>query len=365
MTATDKERSTASDSVVSHTDPADWDELVARLGGQPFQAWAWGELKARFGWEPFRLSAADGSSAAQLLIRRYRGLAVAYVPRGPVVPIGGSVDPRLIEAIVRLARSRRAAFVRLEPDVLEDDLRSADLDAVLKAAGFRTSERTLQPRSTIRLDISRNSDELLAGLSKGHRADLRRAERDGVTVRVGTSEADVDTLHQMLVATQQRKSFGFHSAGYFRALWQLYTDAARLFIAELDGEPIAASLVLAWGEHGIYLAAGSTATGLEHRAAHLLQWHALNWAKERGARTWDLWGIADARGQLEIAAAHGSDRGSSEMTRLEAAAKRDPLDGVYRFKKGWGGDVVRSVPAYDRVFIRPAYWLWQMRRGEA
>ncbi|MEP7158131.1 MAG: hypothetical protein ABI797_01770, partial [Chloroflexota bacterium] len=134
MTATDKEHSPASDSVVSHTDPTDWDEMVARLGGQPFQAWAWGELKARFGWEPFRLSAADGSSAAQLLIRRYRGLAVAYVPRGPVVPIGGSVDPRLIETIVSLARSRRAAFVRFEPGVLESDPRAADLATTLRAA---------------------------------------------------------------------------------------------------------------------------------------------------------------------------------------------------------------------------------------
>ena len=44
---------------------------------------------------------------------------------------------------------------------------------------------------------------------------------------------------------------------------------------------------------------------------------------------------------------------------------QDPLDGVYRFKKGWGGQVVRTVPAFDRVFIRPAYWFWQWRRGEA
>ncbi len=53
------------------------------------------------------------------------------------------------------------------------------------------------------------------------------------------------------------------------------------------------------------------------------------------------------------------------MVRLEAQARRDPLDGVYRFKKGWGGQVVRTVPAYDRVFIAPAYWFWQWRRGEA
>lgn len=365
MTATDPQRSPAPGSVVNHTNPTDWDDLVARLGGQPFQAWAWGELKERFGWQPFRLSAADGSSAAQLLIRRYRGLAVAYVPRGPVVARDGSVDPQLIEAIVRLARSHRAAFVRFEPDLLEDDPRAADFARILKGAGLRTSERTLQPRSTIRLSLAPTGDELLAGLSKGHRADLRRAERDGVTVRIGSAESDVETLHQMLAAVQRRKAFGFHSAGYFRALMRSFGASARLFIAEREGAPIGASLDLAWGEHGIYLAAGSSSDGLEHRAAHLLQWHAINWAKERGALTWDMWGIADARGQLEIAAANGEDRGSPNMARLEQAAKRDPLDGVYRFKKGWGGEVVRTVPAYDRVFIRPAYWLWQWRRGEA
>jgi len=352
-------------SVVVHDDPAAWDRLAAGLGAQPFQAWAWGDLKSRFGWQPRRLSAADGRSAAQLLVRPYRGLAVAYVPRGPVVADGGPPDQQLLEQLVQLARSRRAAFLRLEPDVLEDDPRAPEWETVLREAGFRPAQRTLQPRSTIRLDLRPAPEALLSSLSKGHRADLRRAERDGVTVRTGTTEQDVDLLHDMLRATQARKSFSFHSAAYYRVLWRSFGDAARLLVAEHDGLPVAASLVLAWGAHGTYLAAGSSAAGLERRAAHLLQWQAIRWARERGARTWDMWGIADARGRYELALARGAERGSSEMARLEAEAQRDPLDGVYRFKKGWGGEVVRTVPAYDRVFVAPAYWYWQWRRGEA
>ena len=184
-----------------------------------------------------------------------------------------------------------------------------------------------------------------------------------MTVRTG-DRSDVDVLCAMLVATRQRKDFGFHSAGYWRALMSAFGEAARIFVAELDGQPIGASLVIAWGSYGIYLAAGSNAAGLEHRAAHLLQWHAIRWAKERGAATWDLWGIADARGQHEIATTSGK-AAPAELAALEASARKDPLDGVYRFKKGWGGDVTRCLPAYDRVFIPPAYWLWQWRRGEA
>ncbi|HUG99680.1 MAG TPA: peptidoglycan bridge formation glycyltransferase FemA/FemB family protein, partial [Gammaproteobacteria bacterium] len=270
---TETERSAGPGAVRSLADRPAWDELVAELGGQPFQSWAWGELKSDFNWQPHRLAAPRGS-AAQVLIRPYRGLAVAYVPRGPVLAHDQSLDDSLVDELVRLARSRRAAFLRLEPDVLEDDPAAAALDAALRRHGFRASARTLQPRSSIRLDLRPAEDGLLAGLSKGHRADIRRAERDGVTVRVGAREEEVDRLHQMLVATSARRSFGFHSAAYYRTLWRVFGDAARMLIAEHGGQVVAASLVLAWGQHGTYLVAGSTADGLEHRAAHLLQWHA-------------------------------------------------------------------------------------------
>ncbi|MEP7360656.1 MAG: peptidoglycan bridge formation glycyltransferase FemA/FemB family protein [Chloroflexota bacterium] len=342
---------------------ANWDDLVGRLGGQPFQAWAWGELKARFGWQAHRLSAGDSASAAQLLIRPFRGLSVAYLPRGPVTAADGSVDEQLLEELVRVARSRRAAFVRLEPPLTEDDPRAGVLDAQLRAAGYRTSEKTIQPRSTVVLDLAPALPDLLAGLSKGHRADLKRSEREGVVVRASSDLAETQTLHAMLAASSSRKSFGFHSMAYYRVLLESYGDAARLFIAERNGAAIGAALVLAWNSQGVYLAAGSNADGLEHRAAHALQWQAITWAKERGATTWDHFGIADARGRVELAASAGADRTTAAMERLEADARHDPLDGVYRFKKSWGGRVVRFMPAYERVFIRPVHWLWQRRRG--
>jgi lipid II:glycine glycyltransferase (peptidoglycan interpeptide bridge formation enzyme) len=359
MTTATTDPTIDSTAVVSVSDPAAWDALVVERDGQPFQASAWADLKHAFGWDPFRLSTRDRGAAAQLLIRPFRGLAVAYVPRGPMGFDGG-----LVEEMMRIARSRRAAFLRLEPNVLETDADAGRLTEQLRSMGFKPSDRTLQPRSSIRLSLTPTEDELLANFSKGHRADIRRAERDGVTVRTGSIDNDPEVLQHMLAATRERKQFGFHSAAYWRRLMESFGDGARLQVAELDGQPIAASLVLAFGRHGIYLAAGSTRAGLDHRAAHLLQWHAIRWARERGAQTWDLWGIADARGRHEIAARGGSAT-AEQLAALDAQAQRDPLDGVYRFKKGWGGEVVRTVPAFDCVFIKPAYWFWQWRRGEA
>lgn len=360
-----QDTNTRSGPIKEIADPETWDRFAAGLGAQPFQAWAWGDLKGRFGWQPYRLSSADGTSGAQLLIRPFRGLSVAYVPRGPFPAADGPMDQALLDEIVGIARSRRAAFLRFEPDLLQDDPRAGELDSFLRARGFRTAERTLGQRSSIRLDLSPSEDELFAAFSKGHRADVKRAERDGVTVRVGTDVSDVDELHNMLIATTERKAFEYHTAAYYRTMWRLFGDAGRLYVAELNGQVVAASLVLAWGDNGLYLFAGSNRAGLDSRAGHLLQWHAIRWARERGARTWDLWGIADARGQIEMLRNAGVADGSPDLARLEAEAARDPKNGLERFKKGWGGYFVRTVPAYDRVSIPPAYWFWTRRRGEA
>jgi len=350
-------------SLTRHEDAAEWDRLALNQAASPFQAWAWGELKGKFGWQPNRLSTEAGSGGAQVLIRPFRGLSVAYVPRGPFPAVDGPLDKNLIDEFTRLARSHRAAFLRLEPDVLQTDERAPEIDAFLKSNGFRTAEKTLGQRSSLRLDLSPTEEELFAAFSKGHRADVKRAEREGVQVRVGKTEDDVDSLHQMLIATTARKTFEYHTASYYRTLWRLYGDAARLYLAEWKGELVAASLVLAWGETGLYLFAGSNRAGLDSRAGHLLQWHAIRWAKERGARTWDFWGIADARGQIEMLRNQGVSDDSPEIIRLDAVAQKDPKDGLHRFKKGWGGYFVRNVPAYDKVFIAPAYWYWTRRRG--
>jgi lipid II:glycine glycyltransferase (peptidoglycan interpeptide bridge formation enzyme) len=353
-------------SVIEHTDRKSWDELVARLGGQPFQAWAWGELKAQFGWRPIRLSSADGKSAAQLLIRPYRGLAVAYVPRGPVIAADAQIDTELIEAITSVARKARAAFVRFELDVLDEDPRAQQLHEQLRLAGFGTAERSIQPRSSIRVDLAPPLDKIRAAFSTGRKGRIRTAERDGVTVRVGDKDNDVELLHRTLTATAQRKGdFGIHTAGYYRALVNAFGDDARIFLGEHGGDVVSAQLVLAFGRNGIYLVGSSNAEGLRLHAAHLVQWHAIQWAKERGVTTWDMWGIADARGRLELIEKRGAPVTDGEKAKLEREASTDPLDSLLGFKKGWGGDVVRTVPAYDRVFIAPAYWLWKRRSGEA
>ncbi|HEX6290421.1 MAG TPA: peptidoglycan bridge formation glycyltransferase FemA/FemB family protein [Herpetosiphonaceae bacterium] len=352
------EKSARSLAVIEHTDATAWDTLVGQHAqGHMLQSWAWGELKQQFGWQPLRVSVTDGAAvaAAQVLIRPLYGLSVAYVPRGPLFAADETLNYALLQTLQRIARRRRAAFLRLEPNMPETSDATKALHSWLQVQRFVVAA-PMQPRSSIHLDLTPAPDALFAAFSKGHRADVRRAERNGVTVRVGTTDADLDTFYTIMQATGERQSFAIHARGYYQAALRLFGDAARLLIAEHDGAALAAFLVFGWGREATYMYSGSTESGLKQGANHLLQWHAIQWARERGCTIYDLWGIPDAFGQM----AHAS---SDEQARLEQAAKEHPLYGVYRFKKGWGGHVVRYLPAYDRVYLAPLYWLWQRRRG--
>ena len=334
-----------------------WNEIVRQHNGHMLQSWAWGELKGQFGWRPVRIAVTNGAlmAAAQMLIRPFAGVAAAYVPRGPLWSGNAQLDHYLIDTLRRTAQGKRAAFLRVEPNELETEESAVHTALLLHGNRSRLAD-PLQPRSSIHLDLSPGPDQLFAAFTKGHRADVRRAERNGVQVRVGTTDADLDTFYAMMQTTGARQEFVNRSRDYYATAWRLMGDASRILIGEHNGTAIAAFMIFGWGREAQYMHAGSNEQGLKLGANHLLQWHALQWACERGCQVYDFWNIPDAFGQM--ARASGQQRAA-----LEAAAKTHPLGGVYRFKKGWGGEVVRYLPAYDQVFLGPAYWVWQRRRS--
>lgn len=349
--------------IKEYTDRDEWDALVKRHPqGHLLQSWGWGALKAQFGWTPLRLGiVASGDTmpraGAQMLVRSFLGLSVCYVPRGPLFASDAAIDTALLAALRRIARRRRAAFLRLEPNVLQDTAESRALHSFLQTQGLRVAQ-PLQPRTSIHLSLEPEPQQLFAAFSKGHRADVRRAERNGVVVRTGTTETDFDAFYALMEATARRAQFAIHSREYYRCAANAMGDDARLLLAHVgDSEPVAGFLVLAFGQEGQYMYSASTAEGLKSGANHLLQWHTIQWMHERGCRSYDLWGVPEVVGDMVGATEH-------ERTEIEEQAKQHPLYGAYRFKKGWGGEVVRYLPAYDAVFLHPVYWLWR-RRNES
>jgi lipid II:glycine glycyltransferase (peptidoglycan interpeptide bridge formation enzyme) len=300
---------------------AEWNLYVQRNPNTHLlQTGEWGELKSAFGWKPVRL--VSGDAGAQILFRKLPlGFSIGYIPKA-------NPDESVWQEIDSLCRQNRAIFLKLEPDLWNDQ--SPDTPHL----ALRTSPHNIQPPRTLIVDISRPEDEILARMKQKTRYNIRLAEKKGVTVHPWD---DLAAFHQMMLVTGERDGFGVHSLEYYKRAFELMypKQMCEVLLAEYEGKALAALFVARYGNRAYYLYGASTDEERNRMPTYLLQWEAIQWAKAHGCEEYDLWGVPD----------------ETEAT-LEAGfeARHDGLWGVYRFKRGFGGQLRRAAQAMDRVY---------------
>ncbi|MGC9467801.1 MAG: lipid II:glycine glycyltransferase FemX [Anaerolineae bacterium] len=302
----------------------------------------WGELKSGFGWD-WELVTLDGAKAPRAgAVVLYRQLplnlgTIAYVPRGPALDFDdSSLVATFFEELHSAVRRHRAWACWIEPKILEGE----GVEELLKSAGYKPTARTIQPRSTILVDLTPSEDDILMAMKSKTRYNIRLSARKGVTVRQGSVE-DIDVFYDLMEETGQRDEFGIHSRAYYRKAFELFAaeDRVALFIAKYKGEPLASLLAFAVGTESWYISGASSNRHRNRMPAYAVQWAAIQWAKARGCTVYDLWGIPDA---------------DEETLEDEFTERSDGLWGVYRFKRGFGGEVVRYIGLWEHA-LHPLY----------
>lgn len=182
----------------------------------------------------------------------------------------------------------------------------------------------VQFRNTIRIDLAADEDALLARMKQKTRYNVRLATRKGITVRLGSKE-DLDTLYHCYAETCVRDGFVIRERNYYLRTWEKFLDAdmADVLLAEYESEIVAGLILFRFGRTAYYMYGMSFNTHREKMPSYILQWEAMRRAKEMGCKIYDLWGAPD---EFDVS---------------------DPLWGVYRFKEGLGGKVVRTTGAWD------------------
>ncbi|MCI0476249.1 MAG: aminoacyltransferase, partial [Anaerolineales bacterium] len=191
--------------ILENPDARAWDDFVAARGGHILQSSAWGELKTRFGWRAHRVALARDHAiiaGAQILFRRLPlGMVFAYIPRGPVVaPDDHNTVAALFDALCDAAKSRRAFALKVEPNWL-DAIHNSQF--TIHNSQFANS---IQPQTTIHLDLTRDLDAILAQMKPKWRYNIRLAERKSVTVRVGNAD-DLAMFYRLMQVTSARDQF--------------------------------------------------------------------------------------------------------------------------------------------------------------
>lgn len=315
---------------------SEWNQyLQSHPKAHLLQTGEWGELKSGFGWEPVRMI--SGEAGAQILLRKLPlGFTIGYVPKPVISDQLSVIREEFWDEIDSVCKRKRTIFLKLEPDLWEDkkpDTWNLEL---------RTSPHNIQPPRTIIIDIKNSEEEILARMKQKTRYNIRLAQKKGVIIRAWD---DIESFHKMMLVTGGRDSFAIHSQEYYCRAYELFhpLGMCELLVAEYEGKLLAALMVFARGRRAWYFYGASTDEERTRMPTYLLQWEAIRWAKARGSEEYDLWGVPD----------------EDEKT-LEAnfETQHGGLWGVYRFKRGFGGELKRAAQAMDRVYNPGLYWAY-------
>jgi len=346
-----------------------WNSIISSLPNPHFlQTYEWGQVKAKYGWTPLyavwgadgrwkvesdpnQLSAFHSPVAAAMILKRQilrsafaARLSVLYSSKGPLLDwTNETLRNRVLNDLQSFAKKQGAIFLKMDSDVvLGTGVPSGESDVIdpaggsvvseLKGRGWRFSSDQIQFKNTVLIDLHPTEEELLARMKQKTRYNIRLAEKKGVSARIGTAE-DFGRLYKMYAETSLRDGFAIRNEEYYKTVWEMFTANAQIsspqppctepLIAEVDNEPVAAIFVFYFARRAYYVYGMSRDIHREKMPTYLLQWEAMKRARAKGCALYDLWGAPDVFDES------------------------DSMWGVYRFKEGLGGEVVRTLGAWD------------------
>ncbi len=325
--------------------PADleaWDHNLTRLGGHFLQSFRWGAFKELHGFEVRRIATngVEPTAMAQLLIRRKGPISAVYIPRGPAWDGSSDSLSDLFERVDHLCRRERSILALIESDVRLPRAFLGD------PRNQTPGPAHAQPVRTVKIPLL-DDDAIMAQMRSKTRSQVRQANRRGVSVvrASGTSDSLFDDFYQMLVDTSSRNEFGVHSRAYYRDFLDIMGQDSALLVAQIDGQSVSAIITGDFADEGIYFYGASSTEFRSSGASVALQFAAMQWARERGAKRYDLWGIP-----AEDPVTEASDPATP------IASRGANMSGLYRFKTGFGGEIVSYPPTVQRNYSRIGAW---------
>ncbi len=316
--------------LVTQCDEHKWTAFVdAAQTGYITQSWEWG-LLTHIG-KMHRLAVEDDSGsyiAAILMIETLAPLInrpYLYAPRGPVCDDPSSAHMKLLlQGAEALAKKTGCFMLKIEPQVPDN---SEIWLRALKDLKFKLNPFASHPRRSWMLDITVAEAELLSNMKTTWRYNVNRGLRN-LNIRIGSAPEDKAIFYAIYKETAERDHFFIHPKSHYDEMFSIFEANGKgiLYIAEYQGQPIAAQVAMKCGPVTTSMFSASSNSLRNMRPNHPLQWTAIRWAKEKGSKIYDFRAIA------------------------EILEPDQELYGLYAYKHGYGGYSYLSLPTHDMVY---------------
>lgn len=310
-----------------------WNDLIIANpdGGNVFSSVEFAKQKKMGGYKHFFVMV-DLLAVTVLEKRTVLG-RLWYLPKGPGVTSVKEVRS-VLEAMKPLAKKRGVFAIRIESEL--DRKHGKDLEDI----GLIKARSVIPNPSTILFDLRPKLNDILTRLPQKGRHAIRRAERDGVTVKqVPSTDENVRIMHALLTETAKGQ-FGLRSFQYYKTFWQRFKKSGygQLFFAYVDGQVVAGAYAMVYGKKSTYKDGASARERTVYGASHLLQWEVIKWAKKQGAVVHDFCGSPPSE---------------------EINNPKHPHYGVGRFKLSFNKTVTDYIGCYDYILKPFRHKLWR------
>lgn len=195
----------------------------------------------------------------------------------------------------------------------------------------------MQPKENLIIDIAKDESVLLAQMKSKTRYNIRLAQKKGVKVFTSRDKKYVDIFCDLVEKTAKRKGVSFHNREHYHQMFQkIPENMMQLYIAQYDGENIAANITSFYGDTATYLHGATSDQQRNVMAPFLLQWRAMLDATEKGCQWYDFGGIFS----------DSTDEGKK---------------GITRFKKGFAPKEAFFVTqgSYDIILSQTKYKIYR------
>lgn len=326
------------------TDKTAWDSIA---GTTLLQQWDWGTFQQAIGKKIWRLGVYSSEDqlegVALVTLIRSQMRSHLYIPNGPVVKgtqqfqenttLVAPITQEIIKYCKKHIANINTHFIRMDPLIILSPENIASLENI----GLRKSSTYVQPEKTILLDLTKTEEQLLAEMGTTTRYGVKKGAKDGITVIRSVEDKDFDTFWTMYQETVKEKQFVSYPKKYYYAQFATFKNSGKytVYIGIENKIPVVASLIAYDNASGYYLHTGRiyTESKLAKHASKVLLWEAIKDAKAKGLTSFNLFGIAKIENNVF-----------------------DTWAGLTEFKKGFGGQTVEYVGAFDYP-LTPNYWM--------
>ena len=311
-----------------------WDEFVKSHPEANFlQSWDFYEFHKARGKKVVRRLAYKGDE----IVGAYAGV-VETAKRGRYLAIAGGPildwkDKKLVKAVFEDIREQgktaECVFVRVRPQLELSD-KSLKL---MQDLGLKKAPMYLSVEYAGILDLNKSEEDILTGASQGLRRKIRKAEKNDIEVTASADDEVIEEFCRLEKLHAERQKYVAFATGFLRKQFEAFREGGEVLIytAKKDGEILAQNFMIFYGAEASYHYGVSSELGTKYSAAPLLHLSAMQEARKRGCKRYNLWGIV----------------GREETTHR--------FYGVSEFKRSFGCEELKYTPAHDLILKPTKY----------